>query len=611
MLPRIDRIVTIQILILAFLPAALRYADGAELFALPEHLRPGPFGEVVAVDRPSGTSGPLLHDSRRPFVLAGGRDGYVSLQLVVKAPARHEYSLSVEPVEKGSALEIEVFREWFHATGRDRSHYPDALVPVTMPFRHAIPDPDNRIPEQTAQGYWIDIWIPSGATPGVHRLRAALDSGGNREVLRIDLMVLEAVIPKEDPIVVDHNSYGSSWLGQYYGIGVPSDDSLRMTHLYHRLFYEHRGIFHQLGYGHGGKVIREFAPELAGSGRTRRVASWELYDRHYGPLLDGTAFSGSRRGARPVPFVYLPINPEWPASFLSWGEPGYETEFVNVVAEMERHFRDKGWTGTRFEMFFNHKKRYKAFPWDGDETRFPEDDRYFLEYARLLKKAVPPDSPVRIVFRNDTSWSMERQFRALAGAVNFWVCGNSLLSWYPDAVRTLRSRGDIVWMYGGAPAVTEISVRITESMLRTWLYGAQGWVHWQTVDPGSDAWYRFDGGAEVLAYPGTRFGIQAPIPSLRLKLQRNCVQDLALLDALSAKYPARELRDETARRYDGSSAVDWWTPRPKLADLPPYEWSNTSIGEATNEVRPYERRIDSASWQRVREYIHRLAGEAK
>ena len=31
-------------------------------------------------------------------------------------------------------------------------------------------------------------------------------------------------------------------------------------------------------------------------------------------------------------------------------------------------FREKGWTSTRFELFFNHKKRYKGFPWDGDES---------------------------------------------------------------------------------------------------------------------------------------------------------------------------------------------------------------------------------------------------
>ena len=49
--------------------------------------------------------------------------------------------------------------------------------------------------------------------------------------------------------------------------------------------------------------------------------------------------------------------------FFMVGEPGYEKEFVNVVSEMERHFREKGWTNTRFELFFNQKKRYKAFPW--------------------------------------------------------------------------------------------------------------------------------------------------------------------------------------------------------------------------------------------------------
>src|SRR5207302_489387 len=92
-----------------------------------------------------------------------------------------------------------------------------------------------------------------------------------------------------------------------------SEQFFRLIHAYHRLFYEHRGIFHQLGYGHSGKVAPEFAPLLEGSGRAKHITSWSLYDRHYGPLFDGMAFSASRRGSRPIPFVYLPINPEWPA----------------------------------------------------------------------------------------------------------------------------------------------------------------------------------------------------------------------------------------------------------------------------------------------------------
>ena len=207
-------------------------------------------------------------------------------------------------------------------------------------------------------------------------------------------------------------------------------------------------------------------------------------------------------GARmPIPFAYLPINPEWPASFLWWGEPGYEREFVNVVSEMERHFREKGWTSTRFELFFNHKKRYKGFSWDGDEARFPRDYAYMKEYARLHETAVPADSPVKFVFRADVSWTMERQFRELAGIVNFWVCGGGMFSWYPDAPRELKSRGDIVWIYGGTPPVTEAASHITTDVLRPWMFGVDGFVRWQTTQPGRDPWFRFEGGGETLVYP--------------------------------------------------------------------------------------------------------------
>ena len=127
------------------------------------------------------------------------------------------------------------------------------------------------------------------------------------------------------------------------------DDLFRLIHAYHRIFYEHRSTFHQLGYGHGGKVGPEFAPELAGSGSSKHISNWDRFDRHYGPLLDGSAFRNTRRGAQPIPFVYLPVNPEWPASFLWWGEPGYEAEFANVLSAMEQHFREKNWTSTRFE----------------------------------------------------------------------------------------------------------------------------------------------------------------------------------------------------------------------------------------------------------------------
>jgi hypothetical protein len=591
------------------LSLAAAWAQGAALEMLPEYLRPDPYGGLVPADRQA---------DRRAVVLRGARNGWVSFQLLVKLPQPGPYRLDVKLAGTGGQVEAELFREWFHKAARDGRYYPDALIPVRMPVEARLPEPDNRIDNQTAQAYWVDLWIardaPEGRIPG----EAALEWKGRRERLPFQLEVLPASVPDEDIPTIDHNSYGSSWIASDYKPPEQSDAEFyasdrffELIHAHHRIFYEHRGTFHQLGYGHGGKVGPEFAPQLEGAGRNRHVKDWKLYDRHYGPLLDGSAFASTRRGRRPIPFVYLPINPEWPASFLWWGEPGYEAEFVNVVSEMERHFREKGWTQTYFELFFNHKKRYKAFPWDGDETRFPEDDRYFVEYGRLLRKALPADTPVRFRFRADSSWAMERQFRKLGGVVDFWVCSRSLLSWYDWAPQLLKKRGDIVWFYSGPPSAFEVSSAITQFPLTAWMWGIDGYIHWLTVSPGADPWFRFEGGGTALVYPGTRFGIQGPLPSIRLKLQRNCVQDIALLESFAKARGGEALRREVAARYNNSRPEDWWTKRPKLADTPPYEWSNTDIDEVTDLDERLFARLDPAAWQRVRESVHELIREAR
>ncbi|HSB13939.1 MAG TPA: hypothetical protein VLE22_05735 [Bryobacteraceae bacterium] len=584
----------------------------ADLEAYSEFARLDPFGVVIEADRPAGQP---LSGPNGVVALRGARGGYVSFRLAARLSKPGPYSVTFAWNTPATNLTAEAFREWFHYTEPKNSYYPDALAPVKLPYRSQLPEPDNRIEKQTVQTFWVDIWIPRDTAPGVYRGEARIEGDGKKVSRRIELQVLPASIPEKEIVAIDHNSYGSEWLSSQYPklrqrLGekfFASDEFFGLIHSYHRIFYEHLGVFHQLGYGHGGKVGPEFAPELDGSGRTKRIKSWSLYDRHYGPLLDGSAFAGTRRGAQPIPFVYLPINPEWPASFLWWGEPGYETEFVNVVREMEQHFRDKGWTKTAFEMFFNHKKRYKAFPWDGDETRFPNDNRYFAEYARLLKKAVPPGSQVHFRFRSDSSWMMGQQFKELAGVIDFWVLGGSELSWYKEVPAMLRARGDIVWMYGGTPEVTESSGAITFAPFQTWIWGAEGFVRWLTVSPGADPWFRFGGGDTVLAYSGDRFAIDGPIPSVRLKLQRNCVQDLTLLDSLKTRKPFEELRAGAASRYNSSRYEDWWPPRPAAADLPPYEMTNATIAENSKPVKDLAARVDAQSWEKVRVWILQLA----
>ncbi len=591
----------------------------ADLEALPEFLRSDPFGAIVAPDRSGADLASNLYGTQQRVMLTGCRGGYVSFHLVVKLPSPSYYTLDVAIPDRTNKVQIDLFREWFHFTDSDRHYYPDALIPVHATYSSRLPEPDNKIPQQTAQAFWVDVYIPPDTRPGILSGRAQLKAGAKITILPIQLTVLASIIPREDVVTIDHNSYGSSWLAQQFAASYQhnpdhwfeSDQFFGLVHAYHRVFYEHRGIFHQLGYGHSGKVAPEFAPVLEGSGRGKHITSWSLYDRHYGPLLDGTAFSGCRRVPRPIPFVYLPINPEWPASYEFWGEAGYEAEFVNVVSEIERHFREKGWTHTNFEVFFNHKKRYKGFPWDGDEVRFPKDLKYFLEYGRLLKKALPADTPAHFLFRVDVSWDMEQQFEILKGVVKLWCASGGILSFYKDAPKMLRNRGDVIWYYGGPPGVTDSSAAITEFPLRAWLWGVNGYVHWLTVSPGEDPWFHFNGGQTALVYSGERFGLTEPIPSIRLKIQRNCLQDLALLDSFKGRKSLASLRAGAARKYNNSSLEDWWNPRPALADLPSDQWLGSAIDDATKHTRQALRDPGASGWYNVHQYALSLQAEAK
>lgn len=589
----------------AFVLALLVPAWGAELTLLPEHARPDPFGALVVEDRGSNAT------PAKSILLDAARGGYVSCHLVVSLPESGAYTLTVQ-----GPLEFELYREWFHYLPKKKRYLPDALVPATSPHRGQIPDSDNAIARQTSQAFWLDVWVPASATSGLTKMTAVLEAGGRRHTAEIQVRVHQTSVPSVDPVVMDHNSYGTSWFATQYPAlaGKPdfylSDRFFRLIHDYHRIFYEHRGTYHQLGYGHGGKVGPEFAPRLAGTGKSRHVADWTTYDRHYGPLLDGTAFAGSRWGARPIPFVYLPVNPEWPASYLWWGQPGYEREMTNVLGEMEQHFRAKGWTQTRFEIFFNHKKRYKAFPWDGDETRFVSDMPLFAEYARLFRKAIPAATPVKFVFRTDASWQMERQFKELAGIINFWVCGGGMFGWYAEHAEPLKKRGDIAWTYGGTPTVDAPASHITLEVLRPWILGVQGFVRWHTVDPGQDPWFRFEGGGETLVYPGERFGIAGPIASVRLKLERNALQDLAVLNSFAGKRGLESLKADAAQRYNQTRVNEWRAPRPPLAETDPETWTNASIDEAMPRDKRFDAQLDAGAWSRVRTYIFGLVQEA-
>jgi hypothetical protein len=92
---------------------------------------------------------------------------------------------------------------------------------------------------------------------------------------------------------------------------------------------------------------------------------------------------------------------------------------------------------------------------------------------------------------------------------------------------------------------------------------------------------------------------------VRLKLQRNAVQDITLLNAFRNSRPIEQLRAEAARRFNGTELKDWWSPRPAYAEKDPLE--RTNADEGIPESPKFHVALDAGAWQRVRTYVLELA----
>jgi len=570
-----------------------------------------PFGRVKSSDV-SETLCPV--EANGQLRLSAARNGYVSFRLWVTGSGSYRLAIDAD-----KPIEVDLFRAWYHKLAESAAQrtgasgwFVDALVPEQPDAVKTLPDPDNAIGHQTQQEYWVDLFVPADAPPGRTPGKVVLEADGKRIELPLVVEVLEAVIPDDDAIICDHNSYGCRWLTDMYPGAFARRDGkqarwakmIELLHHYYRICHEHRGHFSNLGAGHAGTFDPIYGPQIRGAGRDKSLEGWEWFDRHYGPLLDGSAFAGifpgavrARRPARCVWGVYTPISVDWPADYLWWGQPGYEVEFTRCVGQFDEHFRQNNWLTTHPLFFFNHKKRYRWYEWDGDEPKYPTDDKYFIEMGRLFKAAVG-DTPVPWLYRMDASWQMQRHFELLAGMVNFWVCA-AFSRWYPDELAAVAARGDVVWTYSGTPGVADTSSALLEYVWRTWGRGIHGHCEWLTVAPGPDPWFDCNGAETGMIYPGERFGVAGPIPSVRLKLQRNAVQDINLIDA-RARAGGRldEVRADLTRRVP----VSLFEPPPKVVEQqPPERWDSRDLADSPDANMTAHAALDPLWWAPIRQ----------
>lgn len=568
-------------------------------------------GAVIPRDRPTSEAARSLETvfgERR--VWRAPRGGVASFQVVISTDAPTdgaEIAITAGPFSSsGKTLsEPVVCYEWPCRISEDEWTF-EALIPADI-YRAAPAEVrSGPLGPRRHHAFWVDVAVPRDAAAGSYQGEVRATGGPAAEVT---IEVVPLTLPLCPRVTVDLNGYSES-LHRRHHPGLTGPDQIACERSYYREAHDNRAVLHYLPYDHAGNVTEGYAPPLVGRGRNLQVSDWHAYDERFGPLFDGSAMAGSPGGERPIPHWYLPFNFDWPADYAYIGTRGYDQEFAQVLAEFRRHIQDKGWDGTTFDVFFNQKKRYRYFPYDGDERKHAADREVFQHFRSLTDRAAaiagPAGEKARIAYRTDISWSFGHDALddQIGPLFDLWVIGFSNFSWSRAGVEAILARGQQAWWYGGGSGPEASTMEADRLAILCWRRGADGFMPmWlcMAVDAALD---RAD--PLSLLYPGRRFGFDRALGSIRLRRIRAATEVTDLLEMLGSA--GRDLVDELTQATDG----DWWTPTPAWALGPPETMNNDMYAQEHLSNPLAERDIHTPALIRERalDALAARAGEA-
>ncbi len=514
-----------------------------------------------------------------PVCLSSARNMFASFQLSV-GPLKKDTTVTVEAKalkgKRGAAInpsQYDVYVQWYH--NLNNKWWPEICVPQriaggsTPEFRKK-----NQLPETGYAGFWVDLFVPADARAGEYEGEIEVKVGKDLIQVPVQLTVLKGRIGAESCIDVSANNYADR-----ISTGWPelrNDPNHLKTAKYQRCekgvfrtAHEHRMFLHYLSYGHSGYVHPTFAPPLEGEGENRHVKSWALFDRRFGSYLDGSAFKGTRRGAVPVKRFYTPLNLCWPSDFLKFGQPGYEVEWRAVGKDMVDHFREKGWTKTSFDMFLNHKQRFRFFPWDLEEVRFPEDNNALRYFAKIWQGTFDRKSTgkVRFDYTLGTTWLFEDDIRSdLTDFIDVFIASGNDMARAHDVHPQLEKKNCQIWACLHSGSIVGSTRACAYPPLMIWMTDAHGYMpRWCTMASwGSEAWGNkiTEDGAATFMYCGSHLGTEETFASVRMKVQRNSIQMVDCFDVGSKQLKSgKRAVKKRINNALGINNQDWFPSR--------------------------------------------------
>lgn len=598
--------------------AAPQNLGDAKVYVVPDIVKVDPVsgavlrdGDVYRLDEGFFVSNPVY--SGAGISLQSAANEVVAFQVIIEKGAQPVQGAKVEVGDlTGDAGKIaatpnvQLFREWYIKSSSEAKRqlgpneiedlkirpvawHADAALPLAEPFEQVVnvPAAANGIEGQTNQAVWVDVYVPKATKPGTYRGDVTVSAAGASPVkIPLAVEVLPLALPDKSSWIVELNSYGS--LLSVAGVSDRDPKALDAQWGFYRLSKQHRQMFSAIPYKQSGKVEMA-APKLEGDGADARIADWTAFERFYGPLLDGSAFSADKgyvgpNAGTPISEMYTAFHENWPLTlekwyqdyaklntrldFAAWAKKSrvleqafpeeYKKGYAGIARQFAEHCQQKGWTQTTYQIFGNNKYYFKvpyfasqmtvsnnngSCFWLLDESVDHDDfmaNAFFMGLAQKgLKSANAPD--VKFAYRVDAS--LPEMSRSLwNGVVNLWCCsGIAFQTGYMTSVPVRQKwlPEEEYWNYGGGPSLSAAPANMLQTLLQSWAAGTSGILPYWTTDGGKN-WVKPSDPDLALFYTGKNYAnsgknYPGPLPSLRLKTMRRAQQDIEYLFLLAGQ----------------------------------------------------------------------------
>jgi hypothetical protein len=568
----------------------------------------------------------VFSESQGRVSLAGGVNETVAFQLVVpgRSPADAVVSLKLSDLSGTAgwiaAQNIALYREafvrvdsspaWFYQRTpyrRATREYPDVLVPVAAGST-ALPA------EATADRnvvFWIDVHVPPGTAAGTYTGQLVVQTRSQaRAQLTVELEVWPFALPDTPHVVavaplrwatlVAHNLERDG--KPYRPQRLVSDDPLRPQALAvldatFRLLRAHRC----------NGLVTDLYPLRQTTADGQMQIDWVDYDTVASAYLDGSTFEDRV----PLPVWALPVDEQHPPP-AAYGGPNsrrYSEAVRETVQACLAHFQQRGWLDRHVMLLFASAGHL------GDE---------YASYQAMAKTFRAAGQGVRL-WCDLPAQSMEpfgwagHPFIDLGKLVGVWCPPARFAD--PATLSAIRKGGGRSWWqpdrppYSGSLAIVSPPVDVRSipwqaarwSSDAVWLGGAADWP-FEPVAGG--AAQRVDADATWLLYPGRPYGLDAPVPSIRLKRLRDGLQDAEYLWLLrQQRRPAvADLVADSLFAFGGAGAygenyadgrAHGWVRDPAMwrlgRQLLAAEIQRAAAGESAEEPDQFRQRLE---WQR-------------